>query len=373
MKNYTRIYLILIFTLSCITAHSQVTIGWDTPAEKAALLEIKSQNPTSDGGATSSAGGGGILLPRVLLTNMNELLPFINKDNISQAEYERQKNIYKGLVVYNLTTSGGFAKGVYTWDGAKWKMASGDNNTGTDGSWALAGNRGTNSTINYLGTNDEKALSLKTKKTEILKISETGSIGINNPAPTTDLEINADAKLDSILYLKGIKPAPTGDDVSLSLLLKHNGTGQVYSTPGPGKNIRPYTFLKYIITNLNRAQGGIKCVVNTQIPFKDYTLVVVGSSFQTTPASRGLKVSMSNGGDYNPQSVYAYLDTQSGAGNETWALSADYPGGQTANGNPGTWTIYCLAINSSLIKSHPQQSINMNGYAIGVANPIEGL
>jgi len=371
--NCIRKYLMLAFTVSFITVHAQVTVGWDTPPEKAALLEIKSQNPPTDGGATSSSGGGGLLLPRVLLTDINELSPFIDKNNVSPTEYGRQKKIYKGLVVYNLTETEAFVPGMYVWDGIQWTSASGDINSDNNEYWALDGNKSTDPAINSLGTNDQKTLIFKTKATERLKINETGNIGINNTDPERVLDVSTDTKLNASLFLKGLQPAPTDEDAPLSILVRDNVTGQVYSAPGPGKSTRSYTFIKYIISNLNRVQGGIKCILNTQISIKDHTLVVVGSSFQTNPAGMGLIVGPNSSGDYNSQSVYAYLDTQSGSGVETWFLSADYPGGRTANGKAGIWTIYCLAIDNSLVKTFPRQFVNMEEHAIWNANPIEGM
>jgi len=371
--NYIRIYLIIAFIVSCIMIQAQVTLGLNTTPEKAALLDIKSQDSAMDGEATSAAGGGGLLLPRVLLTDINELSPFIDKDKVSTTEYARQKEIYKGLVVYNLTETGVFVPGMYVWDVNQWRLASGDTNTETTDYWALKGNKDTNPATNYLGTKDNKALSLKTNKTERLRISETGNVGINNPAPEKTLDVNTDTKLNNLLFLKGIPPVPPGDDMPISLLVRDNKTGLVYSTPGPGENTRAYTFLKYIVSNLNTAQGGIKCVLNTQISIEDYTLVVVGSSFQTNPVGLGLIVGPGSSGDYNSQAVYAYLDTPSGSDTQTWFLSADYPGGRTENGNAGTWTIYCLAINNSLVRTFPQQFIDMDGKAKKVADPIDGL
>jgi len=226
--NNIRIYLIFTFAVSWITVHSQVTIGLDTAPEKAALLEIKSQDSMVDGGVTSSFGGGGLLLPRVLLTDQKELSPFIDKDNINPEEYGRQKKIYKGLVVYNLTESNIFVPGIYAWDGNQWYLASEATNVGYKGYWALKGNKGSDPVKNYMGTKDKKALILKTDKTERLKINETGNIGINNPDPKSVLEVNTEAKLNDTIFLKGLQSAPTGEDANISPLVRHSRTGRVF-------------------------------------------------------------------------------------------------------------------------------------------------
>lgn len=119
-KTLKTIFLLVAATCLALSAQAQVTIGSDITPEKGALLQLKDAY-TTDGGVTSTSGG--LLLPRVNLTNRTELYPFYTTgaaDYTGAARDKAMKN-HKGLVVYNLNTTGdGLDVGVYNWDGSKW-------------------------------------------------------------------------------------------------------------------------------------------------------------------------------------------------------------------------------------------------------------
>lgn len=100
---------------------SQVTIGVDDAPLPGALLDIKTiANPTNTN-ATSTKGVG---LPRVMLTDLNELYPmFSSSDPDYVANKVSYKTQHKGLTVYNMSTTAPFnvtGQGLYIWDGDQW-------------------------------------------------------------------------------------------------------------------------------------------------------------------------------------------------------------------------------------------------------------
>jgi len=120
--NTKFVILLTTFVISVFfTANAQVTIGSGIAPEKAALLDLKSQESVTEGGATTGENGGGLLLSRVELKDKNDLTPFLSKGSLSDQDYEKLKKNHKGLLVYNLATKDGFSEGVYFWDGEIWK------------------------------------------------------------------------------------------------------------------------------------------------------------------------------------------------------------------------------------------------------------
>jgi len=118
-KNYKSIK-IGVFTLSfffcaLFSAQSQVTIGTLSQPVKGALLDLKQQDDLT-GNINSSKG---VMLPRVLLTDINSLTPMLSGGDLSDATL---KLSHTGLVVYNVNTTLPFQEGIYSWDGAKWNF-----------------------------------------------------------------------------------------------------------------------------------------------------------------------------------------------------------------------------------------------------------
>ena len=69
---------------------------------------------------------------------------------------------------------------VLMWDGTQWiaTVNSGD-------FWKLTGNAGTTPATNFVGTTDNQDLVLKTNSTEKVRVSASGAVGINQPAPNS--------------------------------------------------------------------------------------------------------------------------------------------------------------------------------------------
>lgn len=94
--------LFLLLAGGMFSLSAQVIIGNYTTADKAKLLQI--------------GDAGGVVFSRVQLISLTSLEPFIP----TAEQTETVKREHTGLMVYNLTTTAGFAEGIYTWDGAKW-------------------------------------------------------------------------------------------------------------------------------------------------------------------------------------------------------------------------------------------------------------
>jgi hypothetical protein len=128
--NKTKLAAMLLMALALsFPVYAQVTIGSGLEPQKGALLDVKSKDAAAPGGETTDTNGGGILMPRVELVNINSLEPFIAAGDQDAAT----KANHKGLVVYNLTDTGGFAAGLYSWDGSQWVTFAGAGGTAYTG------------------------------------------------------------------------------------------------------------------------------------------------------------------------------------------------------------------------------------------------
>lgn len=114
----TLLLVIITFTAVC-NLNAQVTIGSDTPPEKAALLDIKTKESNSSGGISSE--NGGLLLPRVEIDDVNDFTLFFDK-NDPNINYTDEKRKHIGLTVYNIREDhqNNLEKGIYVWDGERW-------------------------------------------------------------------------------------------------------------------------------------------------------------------------------------------------------------------------------------------------------------
>ncbi|WP_410879424.1 hypothetical protein [Myroides sp. DW712] len=120
MKKYKGFLFCLSFLMVNLV-QAQVTIGTDKPSEQAALLDVKSQEPTSDN-ITSTTGG--VLLPRVQLVDVETLEPFIHTTDAAWIDATSKETLSKehtGLEVYNLTDNTSFKPGSYVWNGKQWE------------------------------------------------------------------------------------------------------------------------------------------------------------------------------------------------------------------------------------------------------------
>ena len=198
MKRCIKIGLsgLLICICMSFNTHSQVTIGSTSLPLKGAILDLK-ENDEESGNANSNRG---LILPRVFLTNINELSPILS---ISEPNYESLKPRYAGLVVYNVNAnaSSSLEKGVYVWDGIKWNSiknslqesvtANNGLNLSTDGAVKLGGNLIQTTTVNLAGY-------------DLLFNSNEGRIGIGTSDPKATVQVENNADIDPLI-LKNVK------------------------------------------------------------------------------------------------------------------------------------------------------------------------
>ncbi len=370
-----QVLIAFMFSIAFANIQGQVTIGLDTPAEQAALLQLKTQDVATTGGVTTGIDGGGLLLPRVMLTDRNTLEPFIEKDDSGNEEYIKTKKKYTGMVVYNLTDLADLKLGVCLWDGEKWNNIY-DTKVLASGSWMLEGNELMEDEDSFIGTTDNQKVSFRTNNLERIHITGDGKIGLKTgDIPKETLEVNGQTTLNDILILKNLEKAP--NEVAQLVVDKDDRVCEVISSTG---NVTGINDLTYIFSNLQTGDwvGQFK----TKIPTKEYTLVVVGYSFLPNASypTDGLSVGRINKdypGTFVPMEVYATMN-RGGIQSDHWLLTADYVGGSTyvrENQYPsGTWIIHCHIINNSLVNTLDNQYFNLNGNVNGSATQIpEGL
>ncbi len=83
--------------------------------------------------------------------------------------------------------------------------------------WNLSGNTGTNPSVNFLGTTDNKALKLKTNGQDRLFISGGGKIGIGMTGPSFKLDVKGNLNLakDSAYYINSKKTLHTKGNLNV--------------------------------------------------------------------------------------------------------------------------------------------------------------
>ncbi|MDR3058725.1 MAG: hypothetical protein LBU84_11375, partial [Prevotella sp.] len=125
MKTKTLACLCIAFACFMFvdSAKAQVTIGSGLAPEGGSILDLKefaakSANETSD---------KGVVLPRVVLTNKNELYPMywnsVAGTEIPDYTTNRaaRKESHIGMTVFNVSNAGDFVSGVHTWTGTEWR------------------------------------------------------------------------------------------------------------------------------------------------------------------------------------------------------------------------------------------------------------
>lgn len=120
--------LLVSFLCASLAINAQVTIGSGEPTVAGALLQVKDKENIVDGTANASKG---LALPRVNLSQKNQLFPMFLKDSSNPTsdpndDYAANKasidQMHTGLIVYNLVEDDDkeLCLGLNQWDGAKW-------------------------------------------------------------------------------------------------------------------------------------------------------------------------------------------------------------------------------------------------------------
>ena len=174
MKKYILLSLIAL-CLCKNTLFAQAGMNSNTP-DMSSVLDISATNK-------------GLLPPRISLTSTTDG-SVVNGGTPAE-----------GLLVYNTNSSisGSGSKGVgyYYWQKGLWKKFATKEDIDTEDSWLLAGNSQVNSETNFLGTQDDNAVVVKTNNTERLRLTvnstskNTGAVGLGVNNPDHKLDVNA--------------------------------------------------------------------------------------------------------------------------------------------------------------------------------------
>ncbi|MDR2056934.1 MAG: hypothetical protein LBP83_01365 [Dysgonamonadaceae bacterium] len=298
-------------------AVAQVTIGMIEEPNRAALLDLKTQAPSTPDGPTTDLGGGGLQLPRVFLVDRKTLEPFIPTTDPDWGEDLKKK--HTGLEVYNLSITNGLKAGVYYWDGSQWQSAE-------DRNWTIGGNS-MNATKPVLGTLSNDSLSLVTNGNEKMVLG----------------------KQDGEIYLKNLPPAPEAGTVPVQI----NEKGQLFAVVDEANDYdtKPFTYIKFTIyTDTDKGFPGHFDWVNdfnTKISSDKFVMTIIGSAFQQDDStSTGALMKGSETDTFGTTQIYAFEN----AG--TWHIRADYAQASPAKSTIGyKWLIYTLIVNKSMISS----------------------
>lgn len=125
-KTLTKLFTFYVLILPLGKAFSQVTIGSGEAPEMGALLQLK--DGTTKTGAPLVNASKGLGMPRVKLTDLNNLYPMFEG---TESDYATQKTAHTGLIVYNNNKCVDGGTGLYVWDGALWQQLGKNNNMPT--------------------------------------------------------------------------------------------------------------------------------------------------------------------------------------------------------------------------------------------------
>lgn len=177
MKKITVTSMLLYFTM----AKAQVSIGTLTP-DDSAVLELQSTSK-------------GFLMPRVSLLSSSDIVTIPAPA--------------KGLLVYNLSTTGNVTPGFYYWDGA-WKPLATTVGSSTGTNWGLGGN--TISSSDFLGSVNHNPLLFRVNNSLFGKFHPGGGLALGygtNVNDNNSIAIGTNANASSGTLATAIGPSAT--------------------------------------------------------------------------------------------------------------------------------------------------------------------
>jgi hypothetical protein len=313
--NCFSITIILFFLLPIMELSAQVTIGSLEQPAAGASLQLKEISGVTD---DSPDAYKGLAMPRVNLTDVNNLYPMLLADPAnpvsgSNASYAADKpaldKLHTGLIVYNSNDAAPFKKGLYVWSGSKWEPAGStdvENGLTLSGDTVRLGGALTRATTVTLGDNDL-----------YLNAVGAGKVGIGSaPASSSAiLEINAADKgvLLPQVALTSNTDVTTVPNPAPGLLIYNTGTGV---SPVTG----PYTVTGYLfwsgsswktIDNFEAVQpviSGINCAT-AQLSPGTYTTGIPYSGIMRLGYTGGNGASYTSGGTYTNNGLTADLES----------------------------------------------------------------
>jgi len=210
MKSILSFIIVVILLIINERTYAQVTIGSGEPPAKGAILDMKEKEATD--GKTNATKG--VVFPRVELSGPTSLQPLLNA---ADAGNTTQQLIHKGTVVYNVTVSADLQEGFYYWDGTKWISMAG---------WELEGNRGTDPANNFLGTTDNKGLSIRTNSQDRIHITSGGNVGIGTVNPQYMLDVADTSRVNNLK----VNDAPLLANATNMVIDDNGNVGRAYKT-----------------------------------------------------------------------------------------------------------------------------------------------
>jgi hypothetical protein len=323
---------IILISLICLVStqilKSQVTVGSFNEPVKAALLDLKTKNADTNNVTVENNGRGGLVLPRVKLVDKTTLEPFISKtsDDWKKKESEMKK-LHIGMMVYNLETGKGFSPGIYVWEASGWVK----NEVNATNGLTIA-----NDSIKLGGTLNSNTTIIQKKHSIAF---EGGSTAAENGK----------------IYLHNVKNNVPDNTEKIAALGIDDITGELFVMKANNDPATTTKAISYVVYKL-KGKGAKVRNFETKIKVKDYTLMIVGSRFSTKTAFGGMKPTADLAAGATPISFvyadeYVRKDTTP-AKQDSWVIHADYKDAVPSDGADGTWTIYCLVINNSLIDVH---------------------
>ena len=218
-KRFVFVSLYIVYFVFSMQA--QVTIGSIIEPMKGALLDLKEQDEVTG----SYNSDEGMILPRVLLTDVNELFPMLTA--LESTSVNKLK--YTGLTVYNVNQSAPFEKGIYVWDGAKWNLVKAPQQTGIGARNGLSMSGSSNV---ILGGDLIKNTTIDIDDYNLIFNSNQGKIiGIGTTAPGATMQVENPNSIDPLILrnLQFITDANNEIDGSISdpayynLMISANG------------------------------------------------------------------------------------------------------------------------------------------------------
>jgi len=118
-KNVIKKSTIVLILLLSFSYHliAQVTIGASIEPNKGALLDLKENNEDSNNITTTK----GFILPRVKLTDANNLYPMFSPNNVGgykEGIKLEEDKLHTGLSVYHIDECSLEGAGLYLWSGS---------------------------------------------------------------------------------------------------------------------------------------------------------------------------------------------------------------------------------------------------------------
>ncbi len=127
-------------------------------------------------------------------------------------------------------------------------------------SWDIAGNSGTDPSVNFLGTTDEQPLVVKTNGQEVLRFNSLGRIGVGTPNPSSKLEIAAQDGLQIHGYQPFLTLKDSNSNDARSRIQGADGDINFYTEASFGTNIPPVKIASNSSTVQINAQDAILVV-----------------------------------------------------------------------------------------------------------------